>query len=173
MSNSSDWYDEIAGEIRRYRDKFGEKAYKKYKLDLLVPLEKYKLDFLLRVAKRVDSFSVGCDECQQFRGEITKLARNLGDPATSTKEERKNHSRVIDTMTKHLQKDHKLVMARENVGKLAGMVMVFGSAFGVVIGVKLGNVVFGITFGTGIGLMIGAAIGASLDAKAEKAGRII
>ena len=143
-------------------DKFGEKAYKKY-----------KLDFLLRMAKRVDSFSGGCDECQQFRGEITKLVRNLGDPATSTKEERKNHSRVINTMTKHLQKLHKLVIAGQNVGKLTGMVMVFGSSFGVVFGAVLGNVSGGITFGMIIGLIIGAAIGASLDARAKKEGRII
>ena len=161
MSNSSDWYDEIAGEIRRYRDKFGEKAYKKY-----------KLDFLLRMAKRVDSFSVGCDECQRFRGEITKLVRNLGDLAT-TKEERKNHSRVINTMTKHLQKLHKLVITGENVGKLTGMVMVFGISFGVVFGTVIGNVGLGITFGMVIGLMVGAAIGASLDTRAKKEGRIM
>jgi len=158
LSNSSDWYDEIAGEISRYRDKFGEKVYKKY-----------KLEYLLRVAKRVNTFSVDCDECQHFREEITKLVKNLGDPASLTKEERKNHSRVINTTTKHLTKHHKLISAGQYVGIGVGLGLVFGAAFGIV----FEDVGFGIAVGAGIGLVIGAVIGTSLDAKAKKKGRVI
>ncbi len=156
MSNSSDWYDEIAGEISRYRDKFGEKVYKKY-----------KLEYLLRVAKRVNTFSVDCDECQHFREEITKIVKNLGDPTSSTKEERKNHSRVINTITKHLTKHHKLISERQYVGICVGMGLVIGAAFGIVFES------IGIALGSGIGLIFGATIGSLLDAKAKKKGRVI
>ena len=158
MSNSSDWYDEMAEKIRKFRDKFGEKSYKNY-----------KLEYGLRVAKRVDSFSAKCDECSDFREEITEFVGNLAEPTSSTKGERKNRSRVIDNVTDHLLKRHRLVTKGQYVGKWPPIGLIMGILFGVTVGD--GGV--GVVVGMVAGVIIGAAIGTLLDTIAKKKGRII
>jgi len=162
MSKSTDWYDGILDAINNYRDRYGAKAYKKNKLELL-----------LRVSGRVDSFSKECSECRQYREEITKLVKNLGDPASSTKEERKNHSKVLNTIIEHLKKHHKLVIGGQYLGILIGMGQVVGLSFGIVIGKAFGDVTDGLVFGMVAGMMIGVVIGTNLEARAKKQGRII
>ncbi len=150
----NNWYNDIVKEIDKHKDRFIEKDYKKYKLDLL-----------LRAAKRVASFSVDCSECQNFQIEIKKLAENLGNLIQSSKEERKSYFRTIDNVIKHLQKQHKLLFEHENLG--------IWFTIGIVIGVSLGNLLDYIGAGIGFGLVIGAAIGSYLDDKAKKDGKVI
>ncbi len=116
MSKPSAWYDGILDAIDNYKARFGPKAYKKNKLELL-----------LRVSSRVDGFSTGCNECLRYREEITELVKNLGDPASSTKEERKNHSKVLNTIIEHLKRHHKLVIG----GQYIAILMIMGQAIGV------------------------------------------
>ena len=87
MENYNDWYIDIVKEIGRYEDKFSKRDYKKYKLDLL-----------LRMEKRVASFSVDCVECQNFQGEITKLAEDVGNLVQASKEERKSYFKMINSI---------------------------------------------------------------------------
>lgn len=157
MSKSPDWIDEFAAEINKFKVKFGDKAFKKN-----------KLEFRLKVAKRVESFSSDCDACKRFRGEIKKLVGKMGDPIT-TKEEGKKHSRVFRTITEHLQKDHKLVTEKENLQKW----LPIGLVMGIVLGASIGDPGVGVGVGIVIGLTIGAAVGSSLDAKAKKRGQVI
>ena len=96
MGIDNNWYNDIVKEIDKHKGRFTRRDYKKYKLDLL-----------LRVAKRVASFSVDCPECQNFQIEIKKHAENLDDLVQSSKEERKSYSRTIDNAIKHLQEHHK------------------------------------------------------------------
>jgi len=163
MSKSTDWYDGILDAINNYRDRYGAKAHKKNRLDLL-----------LRLSSRVDGFSNDCSECRQNREEITKLVKNLGDPANSTKEDRKKHSKVLSTITEHLKKHHKLVIEGQYTGSGVGLGISFGSAFGVLFGIiAFGDVVEGLIFGPAFGLIIGIIIGTNLEARAKKKDRII
>ena len=99
MEVHSDWYSRIVKEIGSYQDTLSKKEFKKYKLDLL-----------LRIAGRVDSFSTICGECQLFQPEITSRVQGLGNLVQMpTKEERKSYFKMIGDITKHLQKQHKLV----------------------------------------------------------------
>ena len=157
MSKSPKWIDAFATEINEFRNKFGEKAYKKN-----------KLDFRLRVAKRVESFSGDCDECKRFRGEIKEIVGKMRDPIT-TKEENKKNSRVFRTITEHLQKDHKLATERENLEKF----LPIGFIMGIILGSTFGDPGVGFGVGVALGLVIGAAVGSSLDAKAKKRGLVI
>jgi len=126
---------------------------------------------LLRIAKRVDEFSSYCGECQTFQGEINRLTQDLNYAAqvsTSvqmSKEEHKSYFKTINTITKHLQKQHKLVTE----GHYIGICMAIGTGIGVALGAALGNP----GVGPGIGIAIGVAIGAYLDKKAKKEGRVI
>jgi len=158
MENHNDWYIDIVKEIGRHKDKFSKRDYKKYKLDLL-----------LRMAKRVASFSADCVECQNFQGEITKLAEDLGNLVQASKEERKSYFKRISSILKHLQERHKLITEGENVGTWIGIGIAIGSGIGVAIGAGSDNIGVGIAIGVGIGI----AIGSYLDAKAKKEGKVL
>ena len=158
MEAHSNWHNRIAKEISLRKDSLSKKDAKKYKLDLL-----------LRVARRLDDFSSYCGECQLFQPEITKITQALGYivqvPKQTSKEERKSYSKTINTIIKHLQKQHKLVAEGRNIGIWIGIGMGIGTA----LGAALDNP----GIGTAIGVGIGVAIGRYMDAKAKQEGRVI
>ncbi|MFC1982814.1 hypothetical protein ACFLV5_03415 [Chloroflexota bacterium] len=156
METQNEWYNRTAKAIDFQKDALSKRAYKKYKLDLL-----------LRIAGRVDDFSSYCGECQAFKGEITGLIEELGNlvQLSDTKERRRSYNKTISGMVKHLQKTHKLVSAGQNVG----IWMAIGTGIGVAIGTALDNSGVGPALGIGIGL----AIGSYLDKKAKEEGKVI
>jgi len=154
MEVHSKWYDGIVKEINLHKDTLSQKDAKKYKLDLL-----------LRVAKRVDSFSSGCGQCQMFQQDIATLTQDLGYLAQWSKERRKSYFKTIDTIIKHLRKQHKLV----SEGYYIGIGLVIGVGIGAALGAALGNP----GIGPAIGIALGVAIGSYLDKKAKKEGRVI
>ena len=155
MEAKSVWYDKISGEIILLKERLSKKDYKKYKLDMLV-----------RVAKRVDDFSLTCGECQITRQEITNLVQNLGNLIQlPSKEGRKSYNKAINDITKHLQKVHKLVTS----GYYMGICMGIGTGLGAALGAALDNPGIGTPLGIGLGLVIGSY----LDRKAKKEDRVI
>ena len=155
MEVHSKWYDGIVKEINLHKDILSQKDAKKYKLDVL-----------LRVAKRVDSLSSGCGQCQMLQPEITTLTQELGYIAqTPNKETRKSYFKTINTIIKHLQKQHKLVTEGHYMG--------IGIAIGVGIGAALSAALGNPGIGPAIGIALGLAIGRYLDNKAKKEGRVI
>jgi hypothetical protein len=160
MEVHNDWYRSIAKQISLQKDTLSRRAYKSNKLDLL-----------LRIAKRVADYSPDCGECQNFRGQITKLAEDLGD-LLSSKEKRKGYFNAIEIFTKHLQKYHKLITEGKNTKRWG----IIGGIFGVVfLGtlLKAAGMAMGISNGLFIGLIFGGVIGIALDAIAKKRGRVI
>ena len=154
MEARSDWYNHIVEEINYHKDTLNKKDYKKYKLDLLQ-----------RIAKRVDSFSSLCGECQKFQQEITRLTEDLRNLSLLSKENLKSYFKTIGNITKHLQKQHKLVTE----GHYIGIWMAIGAGIGVAIGAALGNP----GIGPAIGIALGVAVGSYLDKKAKKEGKVI
>ncbi len=154
MEIDNNWYNDVVKEIDKHKGRFTKGDYKKYKLDLL-----------LRVARRVASFSVDCSECQNLQIEIKKLAENLDNLIQSSKEERKIYFITIDNVIKHLQKHHELIVEEENIG--------IWVTIGIVIGAALGNLLDNIGAGIAFGIVIGGAIGFYLDDKAKKDGKVI
>ena len=158
MEAHSNWYNRIVKEISLHKDSLSKKDAKKYKLDLL-----------LRVAKRVDDFSSYCGECQLFQPEITKLTQDLGYlvqvSKQTSKQERKSYLKTINTIIKHLQKQHKLATEGQKMGMWIGI----GVGIGTAIGAALDNP----GIGTAIGVAIGVAIGRYMDTKAKEEGKVI
>jgi hypothetical protein len=152
MEVQSDWYCGIEKRINWQKDTLSEKDYRKYKLDLFLCL-----------ARRVDSFSTLCSECQTRKQEITALTNDLANLSLMSKTARKSYFKAIGDITKHLQKQHKLVTEGQYIG--------MGIAIGSGIGVALGAVLKGA--GIPIGIAIGTAFGFYLDAKAKREGRVI
>ena len=154
MAAFKSWLDDTIDKIDKYKETFSKKDSKKYKLDLLV-----------RVVKRVASFSAFCGECQLFQGEITKNVSSLGGIVQSSKEMHKSYDNSIKRIIGHLKKKHKLVTQ----GTYKGIGMAIGPAIGAGIGAAMDNYGAGLAIGTGLG----AAIGSALEAKAKKKGKII
>ncbi len=154
MEAHSDWYNRTVKAINLHKDTFTKKDSKKYKLDLL-----------LRLVKRVDDFSATCGECQMFQPEITKLAEGLYYVFNMPEEESKSYSKTISNITKHLQKQHKLVKEGQSMG--------IGIAIGIGIGAAFGAIFENPGAGTAIGIAIGVAIGKYMDNKAKKEGKVI
>ena len=154
MEAHSDWYNRVVQEINLHENVLNKKDYKKY-----------KLDFLLRLATRIDSFSSLCGKCQMLQPEITRLTGDLQNISLMSKENRKSYFKTIGNITKHLQKQHKLVTA----GHYLGICISIGTGVGVAIGAALGNP----GIGPAIGIALGVAVGSYLDRKAKKEGRVI
>lgn len=155
MNNSSDWLDSITKQIDLLKNTLSEKNYKKYKLRLL-----------LCIAERVTQFYPVCGQCQIFQQDITTLVQDIGNlTQLPDKNRQKSYFKTIDNITRHLQKQHKLV----NEGYYIGIGMAIGSGIGIALGAALEKVGGGIPIGVGVGL----AIGAALDAKAKREGRIL
>ena len=155
MKNKSDWLNGIMRQVDLLRDTLSERDYKKFKLRLLICL-----------AERVTQFYGECGQCQIFQQEISVLVQDVGNLVQlADKERQKSYFKSMDKVTKHLQKQHKLV----NEGYYIGIGMAIGSGIGVALGAALEQIGGGIPIGVGIGL----AIGAALDAKAKKEGRIL
>jgi len=155
MNSKSDWLNSIKKQIDLLKGTSSEKDYKKYKLRLL-----------LCIAERVARFYPECGQCQIFQQDISTLVQDIGNlTQLPDKDRKKSYFKTIDNITKHLQKQHKLV----NEGYYIGIGMAIGSGIGVALGAALEKVGGGIPIGVGTGL----AIGTALDAKAKKDDRIL
>ncbi|GAG07337.1 unnamed protein product, partial [marine sediment metagenome] len=86
------------------------------------------------------------------------LTQDLEYLAQWSKERRKSYFKTIDTIIKHLRKQHKLITEGYYIG--------IGLAIGIGIGAALGNPGIGPAIGTALGL----AIGSYLDKKAKQEG---
>lgn len=160
MEGHDDLYDTIVKKVALQKGRLSKREYRKNKLDLL-----------LRIAKRVDDYSSGCDECRNFRGEIKKFTEDLDDLLSSRKK-RNGYFMMIELITKHLQKSHKLITEGKNIktwmiiGLLIGG-FVLGTIF------RAAGMSMGFSNGLLIGLVFGGVIGSILDAMAKKRGKVI
>ena len=155
MNSNSDWLGNVKKQIDILKQTLSEKEYRKYKLPLL-----------LCIAERLNEFSSVCGECQILQQDAATLVQDIPNLISlSDKERQKSYFKTIDTITGHLQKQHKLIPE----GYYLGIGMAIGSGIGVALGAAFEQVGGGIPIGVGIGL----AIGSALDARAKKEGRIL
>ena len=160
MESASDWYDGVVGQVGTYKTILSQKNHKKHRFDLLI-----------RVAKRVASFSPTCGECQNSQGEITVLVKDLSFLLHSPKEKRKSHAKVLKIIVKHLQKHHKLVTEGQN--RTMGMTLGVGIGAGVGAGASAAFDTSYNGLAVVLGIFVGSGIGRALDAKAKREGRVI
>jgi len=150
----SDWYNRVAREIDSHRGRLSQQEQKKY-----------KLDYLLRLAGRVDEFYPMCGKCQIIQQDITQLSRDLWDIALMPKGWHKGYSKKLNSITSHLQKEHKLVTQGQYAGMWIGIGLAIGAGISAAAGMEGG--------GVAIGIAIGTAVGFALDRKAKREGRVI
>ena len=155
METENKWCDEIAAKIDEQKEKFSEKDFKRYRLDVLV-----------RAAKRAEALSADCEECERLKADFMRLADGVGELARTTKEAaRRSHLRGVQAVMKHLAKQHKLTCE----GDYTNCGLVLGMGIGLAIGASMDNIATGVS----VGLCLGLVIGALWEADAKKKGRMI
>jgi hypothetical protein len=162
-----DWYEGIAKEIGKIKGR-------------LNPLDqrRYKLPLLLRLAKRVASLSLDCEECQGLKSQITGLSENLAYSSRMTGKEYRSYLTSIKSINRHLKRKHKLVDERQYIKRFVSIGITFGLSL-VILGYILLN--FGITIlvisvtlpALIIRVLFGYTIGYFLDKRAKRQGRVI
>ena len=129
-------------------------------------VQKYKLDQFLRMARKIDSFSDVCEECQASKLEITGLADEIGNIIqTEDPEKSKRFQEELNRFIKHLREKHNLV----NKGYYTGLMGSLGIGAGVALSAVFSNIPYGSAIAT-VGFIL---IGLALDYKAQKDGRVI
>ncbi len=86
-----------------------------------------------------------------------------------TKDQQKNFPKKINSIAKHLQKEHKLVTKGHYSRMWGGIGFAIGVAIGATIGARVDNTGIGFPIGIAAGILVGRY----LDNKAKKEGRII
>jgi hypothetical protein len=122
---------------------------------------------LIRVTKRLESFSGECEECEEQLSEIGIRINVLKNKQGQLEKfELKVHQQKVNAILSHLQKKHKLVAE----GTYLSIYMSIGMSLGLVFGMLIYD---NLSMGLSLGMGIGVAIGAGLDANAKKKGLTI
>ncbi len=105
MEATNNWYEGIKKEINSLKEKMTKGDYKLFEVDLL-----------LRVAKRMTSFSSDCEYCQGHRNDISNLVTDLGNLPKMTEEEVADYGITFRSILRHLDKHHGLHRSVPNPG---------------------------------------------------------
>ncbi len=127
--------------------------------------KRLRLEMVLRVARRLDELSAGCDTCPGHRIAIDRLVASLDTVDNWTLAEWKAYYRSLDGIIKHLKQAHQLTEESEHMA----LWMAVGVGVGTALGAAFGNIALGVALGVGGGV----ALGAMLDAIAHKQGKVI
>ena len=127
--------------------------------------KRLRLNMVMRVARRLDSSSLGCEPCVGHFPVMEKLVDSISDLDKWQLSEWKAYYRQLDAVIKHLKTAHHLAEEGEHLARWTAI----GLATGAGVGAAFGNVVLGVI----LGLAVGVAAGGMLDAIAHKQGRVI
>ena len=127
--------------------------------------KRLRLNMVLRVARRLDSSSLGCESCVGHLPAMNKLVESISELDKWQLPEWKAYYQRLDAVIKHLKTAHHLAEEGEHLA----MWTAIGLAIGAGVGTAFGSVVLGVIFG----LAVGVAVGGMLDAIAHKQGRVI
>lgn len=145
--------DSLENEVEKLSESVGEKHEKRLNAKLLI-----------RLIRRLEVFSGKCEVCRNELSELTEHIHKLLDKQGSfEKNDWDEHRKQLNTITAHLQKEHKLVTE----GYYMSNYMTFGIGLGMVFGLLLMN---NLALGLSIGISLGIGIGAARDADAKKKG---
>ncbi|MHA6252807.1 hypothetical protein [Oceanobacillus sp. CAU 1775] len=128
---------------------------------------KLELDRYSRFVIRLEKFSEDCHRCQELTDKMEKQLTSIHEKIDSlTKQDIKEHFKITEEISSHLQKEHKLIPK----GYHMGVYMSLGISFGLLVGlIFFDNVAIGLP----LGMVIGMAIGMGKDKEEMKKGNVI
>jgi len=138
----------------------------------------FRLEMLPRLARRVDSFSNECYQCQHLKNELSRISQLLMCHPGLNHEERKQYLSGMAQVTRHLNRKHRLVSEWHYVKRFVSIAVALG--LGLVglgylllyLGVTL--IVLTLALPALIGRIIFSyLVGLFMDRRAKKKGRVI
>ena len=138
----------------------------------------FRLEMLPRLARRVDSFSDECYQCQHLKNELNRISQFLTCQSGLGHEERRQYLSGMAQVTRHLNRKHRLVSERHYVKRFVSMAVALG--LGLVglgylllyLGVTL--IVLTVALPALVGRIIFSyLVGLFMDRRAKKKGRVI
>jgi hypothetical protein len=138
----------------------------------------HPIPIILRLVRRVTTFSAECKVCQGLQNQIIDLGTDLADLPGRTSQSLKGYLSIVKNIIKHLKKAHGLVEERQYIKRYVLIGLTFGLSL-VLLSLILLN--FGITLLTlNVALMamvtriiIGYIIGFFLDRRAKKLDKVL
>lgn len=120
-----------------------------------------------RIIRWLISYSHECSECEKYLVDLWEHMNGLvAKEGELDNEAFLTHKKLINSITSHLRKKHKLV----EEGTYMGIGMVLGFCLGVIYDALMRD---GGSYGMIFGLCLGLATGSGIDANMRKRGRII
>ncbi len=134
----------------------------------------FQVDQLLRIAERLDKFSVNCQECKDQKPVLHEISSKLADTINSGPSEKREFERKTDPVKKHLKKRHQIFP----VYFFVSLYSFLGIASGVVIALLFSLVrpdllYHGLVTFIIIGLIVGYFYGNKLDWKVRRENRLL
>ena len=149
------WYQRIVEKLHPYTDLKDPRLAKKFRLDQL-----------LRFARRVDGFSGTCDDCRNYKSEISGMVDELGNTIQANdKSTMVPYFNDIDSIKKHLKETHHLLDDHHYLTLFSSI----GTALAIGTSTALGD--FRYAAYAAVIACIGA--GFCMDRKAKKEGRTL
>ena len=158
------WYKKIENKIHEQNEQLYKKDFKFYHVDTF-----------LKLAKRIDSFSVTCATCKHLKTSIEEISENLNDYLKGDIVSRKKYERKLDEMNKHIRSIHKIYPKQFNLSLFSFI----GLAVGLLAGWFIAYLVdkeyakHGLILGFMFGIIVGRIIGKIRDNKLKKEGRVL
>jgi len=107
MSETNTCYQDIEKKIGSLKEKMGIKTAVSYDLDLFT-----------RMAKRIAGFSHTCEECQNYKDQVSNGIIGLIDWPDATREQKETYDKTLRITLKHLVEHHGLRMSKKHWGWL-------------------------------------------------------
>lgn len=149
-------FDRLIQDLEQLSGEIGDKNSKRLNISQLI-----------RIIKRLESFSEDCEGCRDNLLELSRLVEELKNKhGHLEKQELKEHQQKVNNIISHLQKTHKLVTE----GTYLAIYMSIGMSLGLVFGLLLLD---NIAMGFPLGMIFGVAFGVTLDENAKKKGLTI
>ena len=169
MNVASDWYDGVVKKVNGLKDSLSpmDSGWAKFVSNTSAT----RLDPLLSAAKRIEQFSPDCTQCQIFRDDIDTMMKNAPDAVQQGDKALvgsflNNVDQIMNKMTRHFQKEHRLVRA----WNYTSLFWIVGWIIGMACKYVFRDHFYWWPF---LGMGVGAAIGAFLDYRVKKEDRIL
>jgi uncharacterized membrane protein YccC len=130
-------------------------------------VKRFQIELLEHAINRLGSYSQDCKECEKHLEELNKhLEKLTNQNGQFEKSDWKEHRQLLNAVTAHLQKEHKLVTPGYYMTLYMAIGMSLGPAFALLISWDL-------AMGLSLGILFGVVTGMMMDENAKKKGLVI
>lgn len=131
----------------------------------------FNLGIIMELGRLSQKYSYNCDECKANKDILMNMATGMAKKL-NTLEGRREITKNLDIVTKHLRKTHKLYIRRYLSSLWTIIFLTLGVVTGVITGFFLHTYKYPLLIGGGIGLILGSLIGGIVEATKKKNGQV-